>query len=383
MLKDLPPPNQTPSVTRPPQVLPPPDDPLLRVPPGFRVNLSPSVERPLASLDARWRRALRSSQEEEDRRSPARDRAGVAEPNRCFLDKASGTNQPFGMAFTKDAFYLGNTDAVLRYPYSSGRATPARRFGWQAGEDYLVPGKGYNQHWTRNVVHRTRRKEALRVGGFSVECQPRPAAACVVLQMNLDGSQRKVFASGLRNPVGLAFQPKTGELYATVNERDGLGDDLPPDYFTRLLEGDFYGWPYAYLAPQNLDPRLVRDGRSLRPTWPPHQDARRAVPDAFRGAGARVLHRQDLSREVSSGGVCRLPGIMEPQSRHRLQDRVRPFRCRGAAQGVVRGLRHRLPARSGGPITWGRPVGVLVLPDGSLLFTEEINGRIYRVRYSG
>ena len=98
-----------------------------------------------------------------------------------------------------------------------------------------------------------------------------------VLQMNLDGSQRKVFASGLRNPVGLAFHPTTGELYATVNERDGLGDDLPPDYFTRLLEGDFYGWPYAYLAPQNLDPRLLKDGRSLRPDLA----ARTKTPDVL------------------------------------------------------------------------------------------------------
>ena len=83
--------------------------------------------------------------------------------------------------------------------------------------------------------------------------------------MNLDGSSRQTFASGLRNPVGLDFHPRTGELYTTVNERDGLGDDLVSDYLTRIRQDEFYGWPYAYFQPSLLDPRRVRNGRSDRP----------------------------------------------------------------------------------------------------------------------
>jgi glucose/arabinose dehydrogenase len=265
-LKDLPPPYRTPTATRPPRVIPPPDDAVLRVPPGFRVNLYAKVP------SARWLRLTpdgdvlcAASQENKIILLQDRDHDGVAERQTVFLDKASGANQPFGMAFVNNSFFLGNTDAVLRYPYQRipGDGGPTIRLGKAEKITSLTP-KGYNQHWTRNVVASPDGKKLYVSVGSATNCSPEESPRASVLQMNLDGSERKMFAFGLRNPVGLAFHPKTGELYATVNERDGLGDDLPPDYFTRLRQGEFYGWPYAYLAPQNLDPRLRQDGRSLR-----------------------------------------------------------------------------------------------------------------------
>jgi len=202
--------------------------------------------------------------------------------------------------------------------------------------------------------------------------------------MNLDGSEREVFAFGLRNPVGLDFHPKTGALYATVNERDGLGDDLVPDYLARLRQGEFYGWPYAYLTPERLDPRLTEDGRSERPdlaqrTHTPdvlfqsHSAALglafydgRMFPDRYRG-GAFVAFRGSWNRDRGTGyKVVFVPFDETGRPAGHYEDFVRGFLIDPEV-----------------PTTWGRPVAVLVLPDGSLLFTEEANGRIYRVWYEG
>lgn len=385
-LKDLPPPYQTPSVTRPPQVLPPPDAPLLRVPPGFRVNLFAKVP------SARWLALTpdgdvlcAASQQERIVLLQDRDHEGVAGRQAVFLDKASGVNQPFGMAFTKDAFYLGNTDAVLRYPYrrSAGDNGPAIRLG-KPEKITSLPGKGYNQHWTRNVVVAPDGKKLYVSVGSASNASPEDPPRASILQMNLDGSQRKVFASGLRNPVGLAFHPQSGALYATVNERDGFGDDLPPDYFTRVLEGEFYGWPYAYLAPRNLDPRSVKDGRSLRPDLA----ARTRTPDVLFQAHSATLGLafyggKAFPEKYRRGAFVACRGSWNRSRGTGYKIVFIPFDAQHRPKGWYEDFVTGFLLDPAGPITWGRPVGLLVLPDGSLLFTEEINGRIYRVRFAG
>src|SRR5690606_6352295 len=150
--------------------------------------------------------------------------------------KDRGTNRPFGMAFAEGYFYLGNMDQVLRY------RCEREGDGWKLGEKELVtqlPEGGYNQHWTRNVML-SPDGEWLYVSVGSktnndVEQDPR----ATVFRMRLDGSERETFASGLRNPIGLGFHPETGALYTNVNERDGLGDGLVPDYFTEVVQGEF------------------------------------------------------------------------------------------------------------------------------------------------
>jgi glucose/arabinose dehydrogenase len=202
--------------------------------------------------------------------------------------------------------------------------------------------------------------------------------------MNLDGSGRKVFASGLRNPVGLAFHPKTAELYATVNERDGLGDDLPPDYFTRLRDGEFYGWPYVYFAPQNLDPRMVQDGHSLRPDLA----ARTRTPDVLfqthsASLGLAFYAGSVFPEKYRQGAFVAFRGSWNRSRGTGYKIVFIPFDAAGRPKGWYEDFVTGFLLDPAGPITWGRPVGLLAMPDGSLLFTEEINGRIYRVRFSG
>ena len=246
-----------------------------------------------------------------------------------------------------------------------------------------MPGGGYNQHWTRNVVVSPDSQYLFVSIGSASNADPEPLPRASVQRMRLDGSEQTTFASGLRNPVGLDFHPQTGALYATVNERDRLGDGLVPDFFTRLQQDEFYGWPYAYLAPDNLDPRLTDGGRSQRPDlvaqtvtpdvlFEAHSAALglqfydgEQFPARYRG-GAFVAHRGSWNR--SQGVGYKLVFI--------------PF-ADGRPTGGYEDFLTGFLTDPSGPTTWGRPVGVLVLPDGSLLFTEEMNGRIYRVSFGG
>lgn len=381
-LTDLPEPFHTSSARKGPRIAPPPESAALDVPPGFVVNvfadnvprarwlaLTPEGDVLCASSRTNTIHLLRDTNSD-----------GVADERHVFLDQSRGANLPFGMAFSDSHFYLGNTDAVWRYPYTSG----LRRLGAEREKVTDLPGQGYNQHWTRNVrIAPDGKRLFVTVGSrsnVSVEEPPRAA----VLVMNLDGSGRKVFADGLRNPVGFDFQPRTGEPYTTVNERDGLGDDLVPDYLTRIREGEFYGWPYAYLTPANIDPRRTSDGQSERPDlvaktrtpdvlFKSHSAALGlafyrgdAFPPAYRN-GAYVAFRGSWNRSAGTGYKI----VFVP-----FDDAGRP---RGDYLDFVSGFLIEPSV----PLTWGRPVGVLAAPDGSLLFTEEAHGRIYRVQYIG
>jgi len=385
-LSDLPEPFHTQSASNSPQVVRPPRRPRLELPDGFRVALFAEVPK------ARWLRLTpggdvlcAASRNNKIVLLSDPDGDGVAENQQLFLDESRGANLPFGMAFSNGHFFLGNTDAVLRYPYREATADPSRTF--ELGEPSAItdlPGQGYHQHWTRNaVVSPDGRKLYVSVGSatnVSVEELPRAS----VLEMNLDGSSRKVFAFGLRNPVGLDFHPKTGALYATVNERDGLGDDLVPDYLARLRKSAFYGWPYAYLAPENLDPRRTEDGRSERPELAARTQTPEVLFQSHSAAlGLAFYHADAFPERYRNGAFVAFRGSW---NRHRgtgykivfvpFDDQGRP---RGHYEDFVRGFLIEPEV----PMTWGRPVGVLVLPDGSLLFTEEGNGRIYRVWFAG
>jgi len=198
--------------------------------------------------------------------------------------------------------------------------------------------------------------------------------------MNLDGSQRKVFAFGLRNPVGLAFHPQTQALYATVNERDELGDDLVPDYLARLDDGEFYGWPYAYLSPGHLDPRLVKDGQSLRPDLV----ARTRTPDVLFQAHSAALGLAFYAgtafpEKYRHGAFVAFRGSWNRNQGTGYKLIFVPFDASGRPKGWYEDFVTGFLLDPAVPTTWGRPVGALAMPDGSVLFTEEANGRIYRV----
>ncbi|RJS21157.1 sorbosone dehydrogenase family protein [Corallococcus sp. H22C18031201] len=381
-LESLPAPFATRSASKSPDVIPVPADPLLHVPEGFAVNVFAeglSAPRWLA-LTPEGDVLVVESRAQRIQRLRDTQGTGVADARSVFAEASNGLNLPFGMAFTGSHFYVGNTNAVRRYPYHRGQ----ERLTGSGEEVTALPGLGYNQHWTRNVrVSPDGQHLFVTVGSQSnVGAEAPPRAAVQV--MALDGSERRTLASGLRNPVGLDFQPRTNEPYVTVNERDELGDDLVPDYLTHLQPGGFYGWPYAYLSPKNVDPRRMKDGRSERPDlvaktltpdvlFPSHSAALglafyrgTAFPARYRG-GAFVAFRGSWNRSEGTG--YKVVFI--------------PFTPEGKPQGGFEDFLTGFLLDPSGPTTFARLVGLLELPDGSLLVTDDGNGRIYRVRYVG
>jgi len=224
----------------------------------------------------------------------------------------------------------------------------------------------------------------VTIGSVSnVDIEESPRATVQV--MNLDGSDFQTFVSGIRNPNGLDFHPVTGDLYTVVNERDELGDNLVPDYFTRIQQGQFFGWPYAYLSPDNIDPRHVDDaGASVEPELA----ASTVTPDVLFQAHSAVLdlafYTGDTFPECyRTGAFATSHGSWNRDSGTGYKLVYVPFgddnRPLGSYEDFVTGFL----TDPSGPTTWARPVALLVLPDGSLLFTDDAGGRIFRVQYQG
>ncbi|MBD2411587.1 sorbosone dehydrogenase [Nostoc calcicola FACHB-389] len=381
-LKNLPAPFATESASKRPEVVPIPQDPVLRVPPGFTVNIFAE------GLNApRWLALTPNgdvlvTETGQNRIRLLRDRNGdgVAEVRETFATRDNGLNRPFGMAFAGDSFFLGNTDAVLRFPYTQGQ----NQITGNGQKIADLPAQGYNNHWTRNVVvSPDGNKLYVSIGsGTNVDEEPLPRASVQV--MNLDGSQQQTFASGLRNPVGLDFHPVTKELYTTVNERDGIGDDLVPDYLTRIRKGEFYGWPYTYLTPKNLDPRQKTKEQSKRPDLA----ASTKTPDVLFQAHSAALGLQfydgkTFPEKYRNGAFAAFRGSWNRDRGTGYKIVFVPFDAKGQPQGYYEDFLTGFLLNPSVPSTWGRPVGLLVLPDGSLLLTEEANNRIYRIQYTG
>ena len=379
---DLPKPFATESASKSPDVVPIPANPTLRVPPGFVVNVFAD------GLDApRWLALTPNgdvlvTETKQNRIRLLRDTNGdgVADAKNTFASAANGLNRPLGMAFADNSFFLGNTDAVLRFAYAKNQ----QEITGTGRKIADLPASGYNNHWTRNVVvSPDGNKLYVSIGsGTNVDEEPLPRASVQV--MNLDGSQQQTFASGLRNPVGLDFHPVTKELYTSVNERDGIGDDLVPDYLTRIRQGEFYGWPYAYLTPNNLDPRQKTSDKSKRPDLA----ARTRTPDVLFQAhsaalGLQFYDGQTFPQKYRNGAFVTFRGSWNRDRGTGYKIVFVPFDTKGQAQGYYEDFLTGFLLDPAVPTTWGRPVGLLVLPDGSLLVTEEANNRIYRIQYTG
>ena len=380
-LSNLPKPYASDSASKSPQVLPVPANPTLHVPSGFIVNVYAD------GMDApRWlaltpKGEVLVTETKQNRIRLLRDTNGdgVADVKKTFASAANGLDIPFGMAFSGNSFFLGNTDAVIRFPYTKGQ----QQLTGTGQKITELPGGGYHQHWTRNVVVSPDSKKLYVSIGSQGNEDEEPLPRASVQVMNQDGSQRQTFASGLRNPVGLDFHPQTQELYTTVNERDELGDNLVPDYLTRLRQGEFYGWPYAYLAPNNLDPREEINGKSKRPDLA----SRTRTPDVLFQAhsaalGLRFYHGQTFPEKYHNGAFVAFRGSWNRDRGTGYKIVFVPFDTKGQPQGYYEDFLTGFLLDPTVPTTWARPVGLLVLPDGSLLFTDEANNRIYRIQYS-
>jgi glucose/arabinose dehydrogenase len=285
-----------------------------------------------------------------------------------------GLDRPYGLALWKDYLYVAETTSLKRYKYDAAAMKVTGR-----GEE-VVPMKSFNTgHWTRTVLFDPKgEKMYVTIGSQSnVDAGEDPMRAAIH-RYNPDGTGHETFVSGTRNPVGLRFYPGSDTLWATVQERDALGDDLVPDYFTSLKQGGFYGWPYAYIGP-NEDPR--RKGEK------PDLVKKAIVPDVMMGAHVAVLDTifytgKMFPSEYQGGAFVARHGSWNRSKRVAYDIAFVPFRNAKPA-GEPRPFLTGFMLSPDKKEVWGRPVGLLQLADGSLLMTDDGGKKIWRIAYKG
>ena len=296
---------------------------------------------------------------------------GIADSRSVFLQ---GLSQPFGMLIIGNKFYVGNTDAVTVYDYTPGSTSIST-----AGKNITTLPTG--RHWTRNIISNAdQSKIYIAVGSASNVAEDgieKEARRANILEINPDGSGERVYASGLRNPVGMDWAPGTNTLWTAVNERDELGDDLVPDYITSVKDGGFYGWPYSYFG-QHEDPRLKNTPR-------PDLVQKAIVPDVAVGAHTAslglVFYKAGLFPEHYRNGV--FVGQHGSWNRSQLSGyKVVFVPFTGGKPGSMEDFLTGFIADAGKSEVYGRPVGVAVAPDGSLLVADDGGNTIWRVSYN-
>jgi len=297
---------------------------------------------------------------------------GVPESKTVYL---SNLNQPFGMLVLKNKFYVANTDAVLEYPYDP-KATSITA----AGKKLVSLPTG--RHWTRNIISNAAGdKIYIAVGSASNIAEDgldKENRRANILEVNLDGSGERVFASGLRNPVGMDWAPGSNVLWTAVNERDELGDDLVPDYMTSVKDGGFYGWPYSYFG-QHEDPRIKDDMKR------PDLVAKAIVPDVSLGShtsslGLTFYKGGMFPAEYQNGAFVGQHGSWNRSHLSGYKVVFVPF-TGGKPSGKPQDFLSGFIANEEKSEVFGRPVGVTVLSDGSLLVADDGGNTIWRVAY--
>jgi glucose/arabinose dehydrogenase len=295
------------------------------------------------------------------------DGDGTAESRSVFLE---GLNSPFGMALVQDRLFVANADALVAFPYRSGQA----RIDAAPRKVIDLPS-GRNHHWTKSLAASPDGTRLyIGVGSNSDHAEHGMAVEegrAAIWEVDVATGAHRIFASGLRNPVGLAFEPGSDRLYAVVNERDELGSDLVPDFLTHVRQGAFYGWPYSYFG-ANIDPR-VKPGR-------PDLAAKAVKPDYALGAHVAALglafsDGARLGPAFSSGAFFGEHGSWNRKPASGYKVVFVPFRSgrpSGLPVDVLTGF------LSGGKAL-GRPVGVQVARDGALLVADDVGNAIWRV----
>ncbi len=301
------------------------------------------------------------------------DHDGVPETRTVFL---KDLHQPFGMLLVGNQFYVANTDGLLRFPYTEG-ATSIDAKGEKIAT--LNAGKA-NRHWTRNIIaNKDKTKFYVAVGCGSDHGEKgmdKELLKANILEMNPDGTDLKVYASGLRNPVGMDWAPETNTLWTVVNERDELGNDLVPDYLTSVKEGAFYGWPYSYYG-QHKDPRVPNapDGLVEKAIVPDYAlkahtaslglafYTKNSFPDKYKN-GAFITQHGSWNRQPISGYKVIFVPFRNGKPAGKEEDFLTGF-VKDSISGEVR----------------GRPVGITVSHTGALFITDDKTNRIWRISY--
>ncbi|CAF1221708.1 unnamed protein product [Adineta steineri] len=293
-----------------------------------------------------------------------------------FADTSNGISRAFGIAFIKDWCYIASAGELRRYPYVDGE----KRL---RGTGQILLTYGSTGHTTRSLIVSPKGDRLFVTVGSNSNVDIEYPSRASVQVINLDGSNNATFAWGLRNPVGIDFHPKTGDLYVCVQERDGLGDDLVPDYFTRIQQDEFYGWPFAYMSPKFVDPRRVfANGTSQRPDLV--QITR--TPDVLFQGHSAVLDMQfyrgnQFPSRYQNGAFAAFHGSWNRQAGTGYKVVFIPFGADNRPLGYYEDFLKGFLVDPQGPRTFGRPVGIFEMKDGTLLISDDGNGRIYRIEY--
>ena len=363
----LPPPFATPSVRNTPKVVPQPAGAKLNVPAGFTMEL-------VAEGFKTPRYMLLGPNNEILMTEAARTGGGVLVLTNGGKDRKQlieNLSRPYGLALNGGHLYVGTPDSVMRYKYDSKAQTATE------GQE-VVSLKGFGTgHWTRTLTFdRAGRKLYVGVGSGSNASPGEDPKRAAINVYNPDGTGHEIFASGLRNPTAIHFYPGSDTLWAAVQERDELGDDLVPDYFTSVQKGAFYGWPYAYTGP-NEDPR--NKGQK------PDLVAKTIAGDVQLGAHVAVIDfafytGKMFPAEYQGGAFLALHGSWNRSKRVGQSIAFVPFKG-GKPSGPMKEIVTGWMMGPDQPEVWGRPVAVLQMPDGSLLISEDGNHRLWRLSY--
>ncbi len=304
-----------------------------------------------------------------------RDSDGSFELRKTFLDNLK---QPLGMLVIGNHFYVANTDGLYKYPYKDGQTELNDKEGKKILE---LPAGGYNNHWTRNIItNDTKDKIYISVGSASNVAEhgmDEEVRRANILVVDLNGQNEKIYASGLRNPVGMDWNPANGELWTAVNERDKLGDNLVPDYVTSVKEDGFYGWPYSYFG-QLEDPRL--NGQA------PDLVAKAIVPDVSVGPhtaslGLAFYDGNSFPEKYKYGIFVGQHGSWNRATLSGYKVVFIPFE-NGKPSGQPEDFLTGFIANENNSDVYGRPVAVTVTPKGDLLVNDDSGNAIWKVSYS-
>jgi glucose/arabinose dehydrogenase len=384
-VNDLPQPAPSTSAVNPPDVVERPAGAMPKALPGFTVNLYAE------GLDVP--RELRTAPNgdvflAETEKGEIKIFRGVNKDGKPDLVStfATGLNQPFGIAFypvgpNPQWVYIGETGSVKKFPYTNGDLKASGPAQTVVAEIFPGAQEGHG-HTTRDVAFSPDDKKMyVSVGSRSniddPDDHPYEFHRANILEYNPDGSGMRIFASGLRNPVTLAFEPQTGQLWTCVNERDTLGNNLVPDYTTHVQDGGFYGWPWYYMG-KHHDPRL-KDSH-------PDLQSRVITPDVIiqphsAPLGFAFYSGSQFPAEYSGDEFLALHGSWnrEPRTGYEL---VRiPLHQQGTSTGEYEDFLTGFVTEDGR--VWGRPVGVAVAKDGSLLVSDDGSRSIWRISYTG
>ncbi|MBP1224113.1 PQQ-dependent sugar dehydrogenase [Flavobacterium sp. 1355] len=299
------------------------------------------------------------------------DKDGKFETRNVFI---SNLNKPFGMLVLKDYFYIANTDGLYRYPYKNNPL----KLETQGTKILELPAGGYNNHWTRNLLaSKDGSKIYVSVGSGSNNAEhgiDKELRRADILEINPDGTGEKIYASGLRNPVGMDWNPANGELWTAVNERDELGDELVPDYVTSVKRDGFYGWPYSYFG-SIPDPRMKGERKDLV--------EKAIVPDIPVGPhtaslGLAFYTKDKFPAKYKNGIFIGQHGSWNRSKISGYKVLFVPF-ANGKPSGKPEDFLTGFVSNEEKAEVYGRPVAVTVMNDGSLLVNDDSGNTIWKV----